>query len=166
MMITSEKKKKTDRRILYGFLAIIWMIVIFIYSAQSGISSGNTSSDVTYFILNALTQIGLISACNFTPHEIMQAEGIIRTIAHFIEYFILGIIVFMFIMYTAGKKTYTRILYTFIICGVYALTDEIHQYFVPGRAMQLSDWLTDAAGILSGIIIMIIITRHGLTKDN
>ena len=31
---------------------------------------------------------------------------------------------------------------------VYAATDELHQYFVPGRSADFLDWLADSAGAL------------------
>ncbi|MHB1485457.1 MAG: VanZ family protein [Saccharofermentanales bacterium] len=128
--------------------------MIFYNSAQNGESSGNASNNLTHYILNALTQAGIISACNYTPVEIARVEGIIRSVAHFIEFFILGIFAYKLVFYTLAKKSFKRILYPFVFCGLYALTDEIHQYFVPGRAMQLSDWLTDAAGITVAIVII------------
>lgn len=130
------------------------MGVIFYNSAQNGESSGNTSNNLTHYILNALTQAGIISACNYTPAEIASAEGMIRSAAHFIEFFILGILTYKLFFYTLAKKPFQKLIYPFAVCGVYVLTDEIHQYFVPGRAMQLSDWLTDAAGISAAIVII------------
>ena len=47
----------------------------------------------------------------------------------------------------------------FIIGFFYAVSDEIHQYFVPGRAMQARDVLIDTAGVFFGICIV-----HGLNR--
>lgn len=41
----------------------------------------------------------------------------------------------------------------------YAITDEIHQLFVPGRAFQLIDILVDSAGALIGVIASLIILK-------
>ena len=40
-----------------------------------------------------------------------------------------------------------------IVGGGYAITDEIHQYFVPGRSCQLLDMIIDTTGVVTGIII-------------
>lgn len=40
-----------------------------------------------------------------------------------------------------------------LIGFLYAVSDEIHQHFVPGRAMQARDVLIDTAGVLLGIWI-------------
>lgn len=37
-------------------------------------------------------------------------------------------------------------LITIVICFLYAVSDEIHQYFVPGRACRLFDVLIDISG--------------------
>ena len=47
----------------------------------------------------------------------------------------------------------------FIIGFFYAVSDEIHQYFVPGRAMQARDVLIDTAGVFLGICIV-----HGINR--
>jgi VanZ family protein len=34
--------------------------------------------------------------------------------------------------------------------SVYGITDEVHQYFVPGRDCNIWDWIADAAGAVTG----------------
>jgi VanZ family protein len=41
----------------------------------------------------------------------------------------------------------------------YAITDEIHQIFVPDRAFQLSDILVDSTGALIGVIASFIMLK-------
>ncbi|MFB3854264.1 MAG: VanZ family protein [Vicinamibacterales bacterium] len=38
------------------------------------------------------------------------------------------------------------------LATLYGLTDEVHQAFVPGRAVELADFLSDAAGALAGAV--------------
>ncbi len=47
------------------------------------------------------------------------------------------------------------ILFSFVLGSVYAFTDEVHQYFVPGRSCDFLDFLTDAAGISVGILLVV-----------
>ena len=47
------------------------------------------------------------------------------------------------------------ILFSFVLGVVYAFTDEVHQYFVPGRSCDFLDFLTDAAGISAGIALVV-----------
>ncbi|HIU52150.1 MAG TPA: VanZ family protein [Candidatus Merdicola faecigallinarum] len=47
-----------------------------------------------------------------------------------------------------------KITYSFIIGVIYAITDEIHQLFVPGRSGEIRDVLIDGLGIIVGIILI------------
>lgn len=44
-----------------------------------------------------------------------------------------------------------------VICLAYAVSDEIHQYFVPGRSCELRDVFIDFSGSVLGIILIAII---------
>lgn len=45
------------------------------------------------------------------------------------------------------KSNFIKISFiTVIICFLYALSDEIHQYFVPGRACRVFDVIVDTSG--------------------
>lgn len=35
--------------------------------------------------------------------------------------------------------------------GLYGITDELHQVYVPGRTADVADWLVDMAGALVGV---------------
>jgi len=87
-------------------------------------------------------------------------EFLIRKTAHFVEYMILGI----FLM--NAVKTYERIPkkvpVAVIIGAFYAVTDEFHQYFIPGRAMSVYDMLIDSAGVLTGVIATELVCRKRL----
>ena len=42
---------------------------------------------------------------------------------------------------------------------LYACIDELHQYFVPGRACQIRDVCIDTAGVLAGVLLVLWISR-------
>jgi len=63
---------------------------------------------------------------------------------HLIEYATLGIL--LFIAFTKHKSA-------IITAYLYACTDEIHQYFIPGRTGKFTDTLIDLLGIFLGFII-------------
>ena len=82
--------------------------------------------------------------------------------AHFTEYFILGLLVYN-MAHSYNKKTYMSI----IICIIYAISDEIHQIFVPGRSCQISDMIIDVSGALLGIyFLFILINKIKIFKFN
>jgi len=129
------------KKIINTLLVIIWMITIFIMSSFSS----TESSDQSGFIVNIIANI-------LNTNNVDLLSLIIRKTAHFTEYFILGILVHNMI-HNYNKKTYLSI----IICIIYAICDEIHQLFVPGRSGQMLDVLIDVLGSLLGIYILIFI---------
>jgi VanZ family protein len=70
---------------------------------------------------------------------------------HIIEYAILGVLI-----YYPIRKYNTAIIYSYL----YAITDEIHQSFTPGRGPKITDTLFDLAGILLGICFMYLVQKH------
>ena len=59
------------------------------------------------------------------------------------------------------KKTSVRnmFLITIAICFLYAVSDEIHQYFVPGRACRLFDVLIDTSGSAFFCLVYYVYTK-------
>ena len=116
------------------------MIVIFIFSHQP--HSGSITYHVIEEFFPALRGSFLIDIFNF----------IIRKSAHFIEYFVLCFLMYSFLKeYSfSGKKL---CFFSVIFCFLYALTDEFHQAFVPGRTATIRDCFVDLTGSLFFILI-------------
>ena len=47
-----------------------------------------------------------------------------------------------------------KILYSQIFVTIYAMSDEFHQYFIPGRAALVTDVMIDSIGGLFGMMII------------
>ena len=116
------------------------LITIFVLSAQNGEESSSTSGFFTK----------LIEAISGQPAN----EAIIRTLAHFCEFAGLGFLMCNFLF---ALKNKLRPFLSIIFSIIYAATDEIHQYFVPGRACQLSDLTVDTCGIVFAVVVFCII---------
>ena len=71
-------------------------------------------------------------------------------------YFILGILAFLLLQQLYGLEPKT-IIYTIIFCIIYAITDEIHQLFVPDRSGEILDVIIDTTGAILSLIIPIIV---------
>lgn len=76
-------------------------------------------------------------------------------ILHFLEYFLLALLLMRLLLsrLTAGNGGdfagwHSACLLGAIITILYGMSDEIHQYFVPGRCCSLSDLLSDGIGAL------------------
>nr|MCR4673483.1 VanZ family protein [Lachnospiraceae bacterium] len=50
-------------------------------------------------------------------------------------------------------KSTVRILIPWLLCAIYAASDELHQTFVQGRSGQVSDVCLDSIGALVGVVI-------------
>jgi len=79
---------------------------------------------------------------------------ILRKLAHIIEYLILT-----FLLYRAFKRSFNLsashlIFWSSVLSFLYAISDEIHQRFVPTRSGNLEDVLIDAVGIILFYIIL------------
>lgn len=71
-------------------------------------------------------------------------------IIHCVEYFIFGALLYRWMASSKPLSTRRAALTATILAGVlYALTDEWHQSFVPGRDASLWDWLFDSFGVFA-----------------
>ena len=126
-------------------------------SNQPGADSAETSNIVTQLIYNIysflLPENYLIGLSEFLSRYV----HIIRKIAHFSEYLILGILFYINFEELNNPK---KQLYLSLLCSIaYAISDEIHQLFVLNRYCSFTDILIDSSGAVTGILIF-----HFLSK--
>lgn len=138
---------KNKKIIFKGMLVIIWMIIIFLLSSQNG----SESADLTNSVVYTFFEIYNVSHDTIT-FIIPDIFLIIRKIAHFTEYFILGIL-FMNLLKEFNISSKKRIIYSILFCLLYATTDEFHQLFISNRVGSIFDVLIDFSGSISGIIM-------------
>ena len=143
--------KLSPHTLFFAVLSVLCMIIIFCFSMENSDESSKTSGKLT----EAAVEI-IVDDYEALPHN-EQAEladiieHIIRKLAHFSLYTVLGFLVSC----TAGKrKLFSKAsAIVLAICFIYACSDELHQFFVPGRACQFTDVLIDSTGALTGILI-------------
>ena len=148
--------KNRIKFILLLMLSLIWMLVIFGLSSQEASDSNNLSKGVTQMILEFIDFV--------LPGVSLDAKiynGVIRKIAHFTAYFILGLLSYSVLRQTKLKPG-KEASYALLFCFLYAVVDETHQIFVPGRSGELRDVFIDTSG--SGFGILFIIILHNLAK--
>ncbi|MBR3780829.1 MAG: VanZ family protein [Clostridia bacterium] len=122
--------KPNKKAIISWAAVLLCMAVIFILSAQKGDESQKLSDGIIVFS-------GLEFGSDF-----------VRTCAHFLEYSGLAVLIYNALFQTFG---HTKPILSVIMSSAYAVTDEIHQLFVEGRACQISDIIIDSAGAAAGI---------------
>lgn len=73
---------------------------------------------------------------------------ILRKIAHMAEYFILAFLLYRAFKGSFDLSSFYLIFWTFILSVLYAISDEIHQHFVPTRNASAADIFIDITGIV------------------
>lgn len=128
--------------------ALLWMAVIFALSGNSD----------PYRVLPSQWE----SQCASMLGEGTQLAGTlcrndtIGDLSHLLEYALLGVLLCIAILPTSPKGWYAA----GGTGALYALSDEIHQVFVPGRMAQLTDFVRDAVGILLGMLLFRLLRRN------
>lgn len=141
---TKELLKYKDKVLI--ILAIIWMGVIFMFSAQVSDESKSSSNKVTSAVVNTVISIKKENISEEKRQKIIEDKTfIVRKTAHFTEYFILGLILILYVQ-TKEKLATKYIILAIIFCVLYATSDEIHQLFVDGRSCKIIDILIDTCG--------------------
>ncbi|WP_026896056.1 VanZ family protein [Clostridiisalibacter paucivorans] len=133
-------------------LVVVWMAIIFLLSSQVVEKSNDLSKGVTKIIVDTVEKVN--PKANF---NIRRFNHILRKNAHFFAYLILGILVIN-ALNASGKCGYKSVALTLFICVLYAISDEVHQMFVPGRGPQIKDVFIDSAGTIVGILMYLIIS--------
>ncbi|MHC1694228.1 MAG: VanZ family protein [Eubacteriales bacterium] len=140
-------KRLTVRQVCSIIALILWMGFIFFMSAQDGEDSTKTSNKAIEVIQEVTEKLFPSS-----PTQPSLIHKYVRTLGHFTEYFVLGVIA-AFTLHSYKVKPPYSLFLSVGFCMLYALSDEIHQLFVAGRACELSDWLVDMAGAGLGILL-------------
>lgn len=134
------------RKIIPWLLVILWMSLIFYLSHQPVAESNKLSKGITEKLVEIVEKIDSNKDFNLG-----RANHILRKNAHFFAYLILGVLVANGLR-ISGVVGYGAIGSALFICVLYAISDEMHQLFVPGRGGQVKDVLIDSAGSVIGIL--------------
>lgn len=172
---TNDRQKKLT--IFFTITAILWMIIIFLFSAQPA----EQSTDISH---RAGELVGRVLVPDFEQWEperqqnfAVQIDFGVRKTAHAMEYaFLCALILLAFHFY--GRTRYSKAVSVFgcrfqsritemcfgvsmLVTVAYAVTDEVHQLFVPGRSGRLIDVLIDGAGaVVGGIAVRLLMRLH------
>ncbi len=106
-------------------LVLVWMGVIFILSSQPRFA--------------------------FVPLA-WQSE-LMSVAAHVTEYLILAVLLWMAVVRVPRFRERVVVVVLGMAC-LYAVSDEVHQFFVPGRVTDLRDLLVDVFGVALGVWLM------------
>lgn len=139
------------RILLDWLLVVILMIIIFMFSKDPAVSSSDKSNYLVETLVNFFKLKNI---------DLFELNVIIRKLAHFIIYFILGVLVFNAVKDTSSKTLISIMIISILICTLYAETDEFHQMLVPGRSGEVRDVIIDSAGSSQGALIYFLILKN------
>ena len=144
-------------RIVLFILILTTFITIFRFSSQDGQTSSSLSKEVTENVTKRINKIQNLEEAQ-KKNVLNRIEKIIRKIAHFSLYAIVGIL----LMSLACTYEFTELKrggISFLIGLMYACLDELHQSFISERSAQITDVMIDSMGVLFGILLVMLIYK-------
>lgn len=151
-------------RIITMLLMLSCMGLIFYLSSQNANESSNVSGG---FIKAAIKLLfpGISADKQVTMIESLQF--IVRKSAHFSLYTALGFLSYLsFVSYSRIPLMLRATISALVGIG-YAVSDEYHQTFIPGRSGELRDVCIDSGGVLLAVFISLLVSviwRHTLKR--
>ena len=131
----------SKRQKVFLALTVLWLCVIWGHSMMPAEDSGNESNFLSEWLMQYLPWMN---------------DYVIRKVAHFAEYAVLGGLVFG----AFSQRGRTAVIETVFAGFLAAFLDETIQLFSPGRSGQISDvWLD-----LAGFCLMQLVLRLALRK--
>ncbi len=132
-------------------LVVAWMGLIFKFSSDPGKISTHKSDSV----IKAIQDISKNTLSNDKNKTGFGYTVSIRKTAHVCTYLILIFVASTYIT-KSQLKSYRN---AFIISFIYAVSDEVHQIFIPGRTATIRDVFIDMFGVVLGMCIVTIVLK-------
>ena len=137
-------------------LSFLWAALIFSMSNEPATVSADRSGGIADIVaallvkdFDSLVEVDKVQTVSSIDH-------IIRKIAHFCIYAVLGALVVLTSLYK-NRTLLCHGLVALLFGVAYAASDEIHQYFVPGRGPRITDVILDSFGVLCGILFILFV---------
>ena len=115
-------------------------------------------SKLSWFIVIVIAvMIFWLSSLTFGPGA--GGTNFLSVLYHFFAFFFLS--AFLLIALVKGREKYLIFILAIFIAIVYGISDEFHQYFVPGRSSSVGDVFVDTAGIMMASLIYFVRLKVG-----
>ena len=140
-------KKRRLTAIVFGIMAVAWAGLLFFFSGQTGVDSGELSSMVTEVLFGWLIDRGA---------DFQTLHVLTRKLAHFgifaVEGWLLGSA-----LLRAMKSRLRASWATVLVCAAIAAFNELHQIASEGRSCSVLDMLIDTCGAAAGLALAVVI---------
>jgi len=139
-------------RKIFWILTFLLMTVIFIFSSRPGDLS---IQDSAWFLDKAkiMDEEEALDTSNMQAMVVQRKSEKLLILYYFAS---LAMLIYASIYGYAGKALESGVI-SWLLTILFAISDEIHQYFVPGRSAQLQDVIRDGKGALIGCLLMMIL---------
>lgn len=146
----------------YWLPVLLWLGLIFIGSTDL-MSAEHTSRFLIPFLLWLKPDL--------SPEALAQVHFVLRKLGHITEYAILAMLFWRALRRETNpqikailrlRSGQTLFLSVWILCAIFAATDEYHQSFVASRTAAIGDVLIDSAGAAIGLVLCIAFRRRKL----
>ncbi len=160
----SRRHRAVPGAIFSGAAILLVCFLIVYLSSQDAAKSGKASGFFSGLVFRLI--YGDIEEYSASEAEALlgRIDSAVRVAAHYCEYALLGAEASLFALnislLSGGKLSLLPVLIAAAAGVLFAVSDEIHQIFVPGRAFELSDILIDSAGVLSGCLPVYFLRRR------
>lgn len=141
---------KHKKQFLLWLAVLAWMGLIFYFSAQTATASSGQSGRLIRLFLRWLDS-SMSDAAMEARVELLQHA--VRKLAHMSIYAVLGMLC-MSALLSHRMRDVLRPPLALGISALYAISDEFHQTFIPGRSGEVRDVLIDSSGALIGILLI------------
>ena len=141
---------------IWAAASLVCMVVIFMFSSFPAEQSSGMSSPLVDWPLSLIENLFGV-AISFEVRDFFHS--LVRKAAHLLIYLALGVTTANTVRHITSNR---KRVFLISLCwsSFYALTDEIHQYFVPGRSCMWQDWVLDTVGVLIGIGLVFLYMRR------
>jgi len=149
---STEVRQQQTPVYLQPRVILIWAMTVAWAGTITLLSTGSYGASVTAWLLKGLLSLVHIQLADPT-FEIVHF--LIRKLAHLTEYGMFGLFLYHSFTFRQPQSWNTRSAVCAVItAGLFSLTDEYHQSFVPGRTASLKDCGIDTFGALLGMVLL------------
>ncbi len=146
-------------RLFFAIMALTVMMLIFNFSGQKAVQSGQTSLVVTERLCRSLLPNYRLQPTEVQKTIIDTYDFYVRKGAHFCIFACLGFCVYGFLC-SFKLSIRFRFWMAELFCLLYAASDEWHQSFSAGRHPGVEDVLLDSLGAFCAITVFWMLTKE------
>ena len=146
---------------------LVWMLLIFTLSSQNGTQTTQVSAGLAQTTAQVLYD-------QPTEHQVVEVHMDIRTAAHIVLFFVLGVLLFFACSasfgHTSKRRRWLGAVTAVVLACAYGFFDEWHKQFIDGRHFDLGEtalnFICGVSGVLLAAFLFWCIRKIALLRKN